>query len=474
MDPRGEGLMAALDELREVVGEAGCLEDTDAMAPYLRDWRGRYRSEVPMVLLPTNTGQVSALVSICAREGIAVVPQGGNTGLCGGAVAPADRPRVILNLGRMNRVRAVSTEGGYIIAEAGCVLADLQAAAEAVDRLFPLSLAAEGTCQIGGNLSTNAGGLNVLRYGTARRQVLGLEVVLSDGRIWEGLRTLRKNTAGYALRDLFIGAEGTLGVITAAVLRLYPRPADIATAMLALSSPDQALAVLDTMRRFLGEEISAFELISDTALRFVLDHIPDTRNPFDQHYAAYLLIENTSATHGEAMPRLERALEEALAGGLILDAAPVTDGRRRAALWRLRHAIPEAQRHEGVSLKHDVSLPLERIGEFLRKAGAAISAAVPGARIVAFGHVGDGNLHYNLSQPEGGDAAVFRALEPAVNEIVFDIVDACGGSFSAEHGVGLLRRPEMRHYLGDTELDLMSRLKSALDPAGIMNPGKIL
>jgi FAD/FMN-containing dehydrogenase len=444
------------------------------MAPYLLDWRGRYRSDVPLVLLPADTGQVSAIVSICAREKIAIVPQGGNTGLCGGAVAPADRPRVILNLGRMNRVRALSPTGGYMIAEAGCILADLQAAAEAADRLFPLSLAAEGSCQIGGNLSTNAGGLNVLRYGTAREQVLGLEVVLADGRIWEGLRTLRKNTAGYDLRDLFIGAEGTLGIITAAALRLYPRPADTATAMLALNSPDQAVAVLDAARRYLGEEISAFELISDTALRFVLDHIPDTRNPFGQHYPAYLLVENTSATHGDAMPRLERALEQALADGLILDAVPATDGRRRTAFWRLRHTISEAQRHEGVSLKHDVSVPLERIGEFLHRAGAALSEAVPGARVVAFGHVGDGNLHYNLSQPEDADAAAFSALEPAVNEIVFDIVDACGGSFSAEHGVGLLRRPQMRHYLGDTELDLMGRLKSALDPAGIMNPGKVL
>lgn len=466
--------MAAWDELRAVVGEDGYLDAPDAMVPYLREWRGRYRSEARVVLLPERAAQVSAIVSICAREGIGVVPQGGNTGLCGGAVAVADGPRVIVNLGRMNRVRSVSRAGGYLIAEAGCILADLQAAAEAADRLFPLSLAAEGSCQIGGNLSTDAGGLNVLRYGTARQQVLGLEVVLADGRIWDGLRTLRKNTAGYDLRDVFIGAEGTLGIITAAALRLYPQPADVATVLVALESPDRATDVLDAMRGRLGEEISAFELISGTAMAFVLAHIPDTRNPFDRDYPAYLLIENTTSTAGDAMARLEGALEAALAGGLILDAVPATDGRRRSALWRLRHTISEAQRHEGVSLKHDISLPLERIGEFLDRAGAALSAAVPAARIVVFGHVGDGNLHYNVSQPKDGDAAAFRALEPMINEIVFDIVQSCGGSFSAEHGVGLLRRPQMRHYLDGTELDLMRRLKSALDPAGIMNPGKVL
>lgn len=466
--------MKRLEGLKAAVGEGGYLDDPEAMAPYLEEWRGRYRSDTPLVLLPSTTDEVARVVAECGRHGIGIVPQGGNTGLCGGAVAGGDDLQVILSLRRMNRIRELSTAGDFLIAEAGCVLADLQAAAEEAGRLFPLSLAAEGSCQIGGNLSTDAGGINVLRYGTARQQVLGLEVVLADGRVWNGLRTLRKNTAGYDLRDLFVGAEGTLGIITAAALRLHPRPADVATAMVAIDGPDHAVALLEAMRGRLGEEISAFELISARALEFVLAHIADTRHPFDEDHPAYVLMENTANQPGNAMPRLEAALEAALGEGLVRDAAGAGDGRRREALWRLRHSISEAQRHEGVSLKHDISVPVERIGEFLERAGAALAARFPEARLVVFGHVGDGNLHYNLSQPVGADAESFRAAEPEINGIVFDTVHACGGSFSAEHGVGLLRREQMRRYLDETELDLMRRLKSALDPAGILNPGKVL
>lgn len=466
--------MKRLEGLKAAVGEGGYLDDPEAMAPYLEEWRGRYRSDTPLVLLPSTTDEVARVVAECGRHGIGIVPQGGNTGLCGGAVAGGDDLQVILSLRRMNRIRELSTAGDFLIAEAGCVLADLQAAAEEAGRLFPLSLAAEGSCQIGGNLSTDAGGINVLRYGTARQQVLGLEVVLADGRVWNGLRTLRKNTAGYDLRDLFVGAEGTLGIITAAALRLHPRPADVATAMVAIDGPDHAVALLEAMRGRLGEEISAFELISARALEFVLAHIADTRHPFDEDHPAYVLMENTANQPGNAMPRLEAALEAALGEGLVRDAAGAGDGRRREALWRLRHSISEAQRHEGVSLKHDISVPVERIGEFLERAGAALAARFPEARLVVFGHVGDGNLHYNLSQPVGADAESFQAAEPEINGIVFDTVHACGGSFSAEHGVGLLRREQMRRYLDETELDLMRRLKSALDPAGILNPGKVL
>ncbi len=466
--------MKRLDSLKAAVGEGGYLDEPEAMAPYLEEWRGRYRSESPLVLLPVNTGEVARMVAECRRQGIGIVPQGGNTGLCGGAVAGGDGVQVILSLRRMRRIRELSTAGDFLIAEAGCVLADLQAAAGEAGRLFPLSLAAEGSCQIGGNLSTDAGGINVLRYGTARQQVLGLEVVLADGGIWNGLRTLRKNTAGYQLRDLFIGAEGTLGIITAAALRLHPRPADVATAMIAIDSPGRAVALLEAMRSRLGEEISAFELISARSLHFVLEHIADTRHPFDEDHAAYVLMESTANIQGDAMPRLEAALEAALGEGLVRDAVAAGDGRRRNALWRLRHSISEAQRHEGVSLKHDISVPVERIGEFLQRAGTALAERFPDARLVVFGHVGDGNLHYNLSQPVGADPASFRAVEPEVTGIVFDIVRDCGGSFSAEHGVGLLRRDEMRRYLDATELDLMRRLKAALDPDGILNPGKIL
>ena len=444
------------------------------MAPYLEEWRGRYRSETPLVLLPATTAEVAAVVAECRELGIGIVPQGGNTGLCGGAVAGGDGLQVILSLRRLNRIRQLSTAGDFLIAEAGCVLADLQAAAAEAGRLFALSLAAEGSCQIGGNLATDAGGINVLRYGTARQQVLGLEVVLADGRVWNGLRTLRKNTAGYDLRDLFIGAEGTLGIITAAALRLHPRPADVATAMIAIDAPGAAVALLEFMRGRLGEEISAFELVSARALEFVLRHIADTRHPFDEDYPSYVLLESTANRAGDAVPRLEAVLEAALEEGLLRDAVSAGDGRRRDALWRLRHTISEAQRYEGVSLKHDISLPVERIGEFLQRIEPLLARHFPDARPVVFGHVGDGNLHFNLSQPAGGDAESFRALEPRVNEMVFDTVQDCGGSFSAEHGVGLLRREQMRRYLDDTELDLMRRLKTALDPDGILNPGKIL
>ncbi|WP_405243837.1 FAD-binding oxidoreductase [Lentisalinibacter salinarum] len=466
--------MKRLEGLKAAVGEGGYLDDPEAMAPYLEEWRGRYRSETPLVLLPSSTREVAGVVAECGRHGIGIVPQGGNTGLCGGAVAGGEDLQVILSLRRLDRIRELSTAGDFLIAEAGCVLADLQAAADEAGRLFPLSLAAEGSCQIGGNLSTDAGGINVLRYGTARQQVLGLEVVLADGRVWDGLRTLRKNTAGYDLRDLFIGAEGTLGIITAAALRLHPRPGDVATAMIAIDGPGRAVALLEAMRARLGEEISAFELISGRALEFVLAHIADTRHPFDEDHPAYVLMESTANSPGDAMPRLEAALEAALDEGLLRDAVAAGDGRRRDALWRLRHSISEAQRHEGVSLKHDISVPVERIGEFLERAGAALAGRFPEARLVVFGHVGDGNLHYNLSQPVGADPVSFRAAEPEVNGIVFDTVHACGGSFSAEHGVGLLRREQMRRYLDDTELDLMRRLKTALDPAGILNPGKVL
>ncbi|NBC23232.1 MAG: FAD-binding protein [Gammaproteobacteria bacterium] len=466
--------MERLEGLKAAVGEGGYLDDPEAMAPYLEEWRGRYRSETPLVLLPADTGAVAEVVARCRQEGIGIVPQGGNTGLCGGAVAGGDGLQVILSLRRMNRIRELSTAGDFLIAEAGCVLADLQTAADEAGRLFALSLAAEGSCQIGGNLATDAGGINVLRYGTARQQVLGLEVVLADGRVWNGLRTLRKNTAGYDLRDLFIGAEGTLGIITAAALRLHPRPADVATAMVAIDAPGGAVALLEAMRGHLGEEISAFELVSGRALEFVLRHIADTRHPFDEDHPAYVLMESTAHSPAAAMPRLESALAAALEQGLLIDAATAGDGRRREALWRLRHSISEAQRHEGVSLKHDISVPVERIGEFLQRAGAELARQFPDARAVVFGHVGDGNLHYNLSQPAGADPEAFRALEPRVNETVFDMVRACGGSFSAEHGVGLLRREQMRRYLDETELDLMRRLKAALDPAGILNPGKVL
>jgi len=466
--------MNHLDELKKIVGRDGYVDDSAGLEPYLREWRGRYASHAPIVLLPASTRQVAELVSVCAARSIGVIPQGGNTGLVGGTVARTGGEQVIVNLRRLDRIREISAEGDFMIAEAGCVLADLQAAAEGADRLLGLSLSAEGSCRIGGNLATDAGGLNVLRYGTARQQVLGLEVVLADGRIWNGLRTLRKNTGGYDLRGLFVGSEGTLGIITAAALRLYPRPSDVGTALLGLDSPGDAIPLLAHLRSRLADDLVAYELITDAALELVLRNMPDSRAPFPDRYPAYVLVENAAYTADAARPPLEQALEAALGSGLIRDAVIATSSEQRRALWRLRHSISDAQTREGASIKHDISLPIECIPTFLADCGTRIRAMLPGVRIVVFGHVGDGSLHYNLTEPESMHSEAFRAREPELSRTVFDRVHAYGGSFSAEHGVGLLRRAELQRYAGDVEIDLMRRMKQTLDPHGILNPGKVL
>lgn len=466
--------MDYLDELKKIVGVDGYVDDAAALEPYLREWRGRYTSDVPIVLLPSSTRQVAQLVSVCAARSIGVIPQGGNTGLVGGSVAHGGRPQVLVNLRRLDRIREVSADGEFMIAEAGCVLAALQEAAAEVDRVLGLSLSAEGSCRIGGNLATDAGGLNVLRYGTARQQVLGLEVVLADGRIWNGLRTLRKNTAGYDLRGLFVGSEGTLGIITAAALRLYPRPSDLATALVALDSPAEAIPLLGSLRSRLADDLVAYELVTDATLELVLRNIPDTHAPFDHRHKAYALVENASHTPGGARPALEQALEVALGAGLIRDAVIATSGEQRRTLWRLRHSISDAQTREGASIKHDIALPIERIPAFMDDCGSRIRAMLPDVRFIVFGHVGDGSLHYNLTVPENMDPESFRAKEPELSRTVFDRVHAYGGSFSAEHGVGLLRRPELRRYVDNVEMDLMRRIKQTLDPHGILNPGKVL
>lgn len=466
--------MHDIQELKAAAGEGGYIDDPVAMEPYLREWRGRYRSTAAIVLLPASTQAVARVVSACAREQIALVPQGGNTGLCGGAVAEGAGPRALLSLRRLDRIREVNALGDFMIAEAGCVLAALQEAAAAVDRLFPLSLSAEGSCQIGGNLATDAGGLNVLRYGTARQQVLGLEVVLADGQVWDGLRTLRKNTAGYDLRNLFVGSEGTLGIITAAALRLYPRPKDTATAFVAIPGPGAAVSLLAFLRERLADDLSAYELVSGRALDLVVEHLPGVRRPFEVRHPAYVLLEISVHTAGQAHSVLEPALATALEEGMLLDAVVAQDDTQRGALWRMRHGISEAQRREGASIKHDISLPIERIAAFLEACEARLGALPYAARIVLFGHIGDGSLHYNLAQPRGMDAEEFLAQEHELNRVVFDLVDSHGGSFSAEHGVGLLRREELRRYLPAVEQDLMARIKRVLDPQGLLNPGKVL
>jgi FAD/FMN-containing dehydrogenase len=390
---------------------------------------------------------------------VAIVPQGGNTGLVGGSVPAGARRQVLVSLSRMNRVRAIDALNDTMTVEAGCVLAAVQAAAAQAGRLFPLSLAAEGSCQIGGNLSTNAGGVNVLRYGNARDQVLGLEVVLPDGRVWDGLRGLRKDNTGYDLKQLFLGAEGTLGIITAAVLRLYPRPTARATVWVAVASPRQAVELLAALRTHVGDRISAFELISRECLDAVLAHVPGTRDPLGGKQLWFVLAEFSDSGPTEALRTLvERALEDR-------DAVLAQSEEQSRQLWRIRESIPEAQ---FTNVKHDVSVPVSRTPELIERAGAALKAAFPESRPFIFGHVGDGNLHYNIGPAE----LLKRRAE--VNRIVYQAVDALGGSISAEHGLGQLKRDEIRQHKSPLELELMKTLKQALDPQGLMNPGKLL
>ena len=464
-----------IGRLRALLGEAAVIADADGMAPYLADWRGRYRGSARCVLRPGSTEEVLAVVRMLAAEGVPMVPQGGNTGLCGGATADGSGRAVVIQLGRLQRVRAIDATNNTITVEAGCTLRQVQDAAAEADRLFPLSLAAEGSCEIGGNLSTNAGGVHVLRYGNTRELTLGLEVVLPDGRLWDGLRGLRKDNTGYDLKHLFLGAEGTLGIITAAVLKLFPRPKASAVAWLAVDSVAAAVDLLSRMRSRFGERITAFELIGRSALELVLKNIPRTRPPLLGTSPWSLLIEA-----GESLPdvdvaaALEAALAEEMESGRVADAAVARSLAQAQDFWRLRENISEAQKVEGVSIKHDIAVPVSRIPEFIARADTDLALAFPGVRIVAFGHVGDGNLHYNLSQPEAGANAEFIALTPRANRIVHDIVASLGGSISAEHGLGQLKRGEILRYKSEVEMDLMRAVKRALDPHNVMNPGKVL
>ena len=406
------------------------------------------------------------MVALCAREQVAVVPQGGNTGLVGGSVPTGARRELVLSLSRMNRIRAIDALNDTATVEAGCVLAAVQQAAAAAGRLFALSLAAEGSCQIGGNLSTNAGGVNVLRYGTAREQVLGLEVVLPDGRVWDGLRALRKDNTGYDLKQLFLGAEGTLGIITAAVLRLFPRPTASATAWIALDSPKAAVELLGELRARLGDRISAFELLSRPCLEAVMAHARATQDPLAAAYPWYVLAELADNGPPAALrERVEAALADCAERGPLRDAALAHTGEQSRALWRIRESIPEAQ---FANVKHDVSVPVSRIPDFVERAGRALEAVFPAIPVFCFGHVGDGNLHYNV----GTQALMARRAQ--VSRIVYDVVAELGGSISAEHGLGQLKREEIRRHKDPLELEMMRALKRTLDPAGLMNPGKLL
>jgi FAD/FMN-containing dehydrogenase len=465
----------AIERLKAAVGPAGYLDQPQDTAPFSKSWRDDWQGKVPLVLRPDSTAEVAELVRICAETGTRIVPQGGNTGLTGGSQPHADMSEVIISTIRMNKVRAVDILNDTITVDAGVILQEIQRVAGEHDRLFPLSLGAEGTCQIGGNISTNAGGTQVIRYGNTRALVLGLEVVLPDGRVWDGLRGLRKDNTGYDLKHLFIGGEGTLGIITAAVLRLFPKPTASETAFLAVPSPAAAVELLAAMRGRLGEQITAFELLQRSVIEFVLVGVPGYSEPLEQPSPWYVLVEVAGQGEpGSLADPFAEALSDAMEAGLVTDAAIAASGAQAKRYWKMREDTAIAQNVIGASIKHDVSVPLSRIAEFLTRANAALEAAYPGVRTCAFGHVGDGNLHYNPMQPVAWEGAKFKAERDAINRIVHDLVIELGGSISAEHGIGRLRLAENEHYKSDVEKDLMRTVKRALDPANIMNPGKMV
>lgn len=469
---RADGI---LDRLKAVVGPAGFLEAADDTAPFRTSFGGTFQGETPLVLRPASTAEVSAIAGLCSAARVPMVPQGGNTGLAGGAQPDGSGTAVIVSLDRMRQVRAVDGANDTLTVEAGVTLAEVQAAAERIDRLFPLSLASEGSCRIGGNLATNAGGTQVLRYGNMRALALGLEVVLPDGRIWNGLRGLRKDNAGYDLKHVFIGSEGTLGFITAATLRLFPRPRAVETAMLALADAADAVRLLTLARGLMGDQLTAFELMRAPSLVHAVAAVPGLTSPFAAAHAWYVLVEASGQETGAGLrATMEAFLELAFGAGLVEDGVVAASGAQRQRLWALREAQAEAQKHAGPGVKHDISVPVRAIPDFLAAADAALAAAFPGIVPFTFGHVGDGNLHYNPIMPAHWSVEERARKAPEINRIVHDVVARLDGSISAEHGLGQLRVREAEHYKAPVELEMMRALKAAFDPLGLMNPGKVL
>ena len=464
-----------LERLRGALGPVGFIDDPEACARYLVDERQLYQGASSAVLRPASTEEVSKAVTLCAEYGVCVVPQGGNTGYMGGAVPGLEgHPSLLLSLSRMNRVRTLDASNFSMVVEAGCILAELQSVAEDADRLLPLSLAAEGSCQIGGNLATNAGGVQVLRYGNAKDLVLGLEVVLPDGRVWNGLRQLRKDNTGYDLKQLFLGSEGTLGIITAAALKLFPAPRATCTFIAAVQDVASATSLLARMRNASSDAVTSFEYIHRNCIDLVLEYIADVRDPFDEPYEHYALVELTSGgDQGQLQTLVEQALESSFDNGETLDAVVASNVAQSRALWRLRETIPEAQKHAGGCIKHDVSVQVSKVAEFLSRATPLSEQLIDNVRVVPFGHMGDGNVHFNLTQPEGADAKAFLAHTETITRAIHDVVAEMEGSFSAEHGIGRLKRDELERYRDPLDLEIMQAVKSALDPRGILNPGVI-
>ena len=466
--------MTLLDDLRTAVGAAHVLTEGDLSA-WEVDWRRRFHGKALAVVRPGSTAEVAAVVVACRAAGAGIVAQGGNTGLVGGSVPDASGAQIVLSTARMKRVRSLDTANLTLTAEAGCVLQEVQAAAAQSGLLFPLSLAAEGSCTIGGNLATNAGGTQVLRYGNARELCLGLEVVTADGRIWDGLSGLRKDNTGYDLRHLLIGSEGTLGIITAATLKLYPRPAAVMTALATLPSLQAAVDLLSLAHERLGPGLTGFEAMNALSLALVRKHFPDVRQPLAPAPWTVLVEQSDSESEAHAAAALEALLAAALERGLVDDAAIAASLEQAQSMWRIRESIPLAQNVEGQNIKHDISLPASAIVEFVAATDAALTRAFPGVRLVDFGHLGDGNLHYNVQGPEGEPANDFlQRCEHDIHALVYEAVVARGGSFSAEHGIGTLKRDELELRKSPVALDMMRAIKQALDPDGVLNPGRVL
>jgi FAD/FMN-containing dehydrogenase len=471
----GADLLANLQaNLRAIVGAEHVLTGA-ACGPFLTDWRGRYTGAAQAVVRPASTAQVAAVVALAAAGGVPIVPQGGNTGLVGGATPDATGNAIVLSLARLNRLRSLDPLNNTLVAEAGMVLQTVQQHAQEAGRLFPLSLASQGSATLGGNLATNAGGTQVLRYGNARELCLGLEVVTADGQVWDGLNALRKNNTGYDLRDLFIGAEGTLGIITAACMKLFPMPRAQGTALAALASLDDALRLLDLAQQHCGPTLTTFEVFNDLSLQLVERHFAPRRSPFGARHPQYVLLEiSDHEDQAHALGLVEHLFERALQDGLVQDVVLAQSSTQRQQFWALRELISEAQAAEGKNIKHDISLPISGIGRFVTETDALLQSQFPGVRMVTFGHLGDGNLHYNVSPPLGQSHDTFLAQQGAINRLVHDAVSQCRGSISAEHGIGQLKQNELPRYKSAVEMALMARLKAAFDPAGLMNPGKLL
>src|ERR1700676_1847242 len=467
--------LKTLGELKAAAGDGSWLEAPDAVDPFLTDFRRLYHGATPLVLLPRDVAVVAQILRICNRESVAVVPHGGNTSYCGAATPDESGTQIVLSMRRLKRIRRLDAADYSMIVESGCTLAEAQAAAREADRLFPLSLGSEGTAQIGGNLSTNAGGTAVLRYGMMRDLVLGLEVVLADGRVLESLKSLRKDNTGYDVKSLFVGAEGTLGVITAACLKLFPQPADTATALAGIDSPQHALDLLARLRTVAGDQVTSFELMPRLAVELTVKHIPGVADPLDQKAPWYLLIELTSPNPRQELGTLlNAALEDAAVRGILVDAMFATSMAQAQAMWKLRETVQEAQRRHGASLQHDVSVPVSAIPALIEEGSALVRRLAPEGQVIPYGYACDGNLHFSVSQRPESDIKKFVASGLVFELAMFDLVESLGGSISAEHGIGRLKAAEFARRADPVELALMHELKRALDPKGILNPGKVL